>query len=243
MDIPVRPSGRSIDWLHQTATLCTVSHMWVHLSIAAMAFVVGFSGAMAPGPVLTMTIGMVLKRGFRAGPLIVLGHAILELVLLALVVAGLGPWFALPSVKQGFALVGGALLLLMGGHMAMTASRATREALAVTASSGGTLSRAAGGPILAGIVMSLSTPLWVLWWATIGMGFVTQSLVHGLSGLTAFYCGHIASDLVWYSVVAGMVAGGRRICPPVVYRVLFTACGVLLVILGAVFLFRGIRAV
>lgn len=215
--------------------------MWSLLSIVVMAFVVGLSGAMAPGPVLTMTISMVLKRGFWAGPLIILGHAILELLLLALVVAGLGPWFALPPVKRAFALIGGALLTGMGAQMLRGARQATAEALAAqTTPAAGSPRSTIGGPVLAGILLSLSTPLWILWWATIGMGFVTQSLRHGLLGLAAFYVGHISADLVWYSLVAAMVAGGRRICPPNVYRALFSACGAMLGMLGVLFLWKGL---
>ena len=51
--------------------------MFSLLTIVAGAFVVALSGAMAPGRVLTITISETLKRGFKAGPLIVLGHAIL----------------------------------------------------------------------------------------------------------------------------------------------------------------------
>ena len=90
------------------------------MTIFAGAFVVGLSGAMAPGPVLTVTISETLKRGFRAGPLIVLGHAILEIILLALIAAGLGPFFQHPVVTTVFLSAGGAVMLWMGGRMVVT---------------------------------------------------------------------------------------------------------------------------
>ncbi len=55
-------------------------------------FAVGLSGALVPGPMLTVTISDSLKRGFIAGPLIVIGHYIAELALILLIFAGLG-WF------------------------------------------------------------------------------------------------------------------------------------------------------
>jgi len=77
------------------------------LTIFVSAFVVGLSGAIAPGPVLTVTISETLKRGFQAGPLIVLGHAILEIILLALIALGLGPFFEHPTVTLIFLTAGG----------------------------------------------------------------------------------------------------------------------------------------
>jgi len=46
--------------------------------IFATSFAVGFSGAITPGPLLVYSIREAIKRGFAAGPLVVLGHALLE---------------------------------------------------------------------------------------------------------------------------------------------------------------------
>lgn len=195
------------------------------------AFVIAFSGAMMPGPVLTATISETLKRGFWAGPLIVLGHAILELAMLVAVIAGLGPLITRPATMTLLGLGGGALLVAMGAQMALTAAAAAREALRTQADP----RRAVRGPILTGILTSLSNPYWILWWATIGLNYAALALHSGLPGLASFYSGHILSDLTWYSIVAAAVASGRRICPSWAYRVLLTACGLALVALGAYF--------
>jgi hypothetical protein len=51
------------------------------LTIFASSFVIALSGALMPGPLLTATISECSQRGFIAGPLLITGHAILELVL------------------------------------------------------------------------------------------------------------------------------------------------------------------
>lgn len=205
------------------------------LTIFVSAFVVGLSGAMAPGPVLTVTISETLKRGFKAGPLIILGHAVLEIILLTLIGLGLGPFFEHPVVVTIFMSAGGLVLLWMGGQMLLTNKRITTEALSATGT------ESPYGPILAGIVLSVSNPFWIIWWVTIGMGFVTQSLHHGLIGLLIFYLGHILADLTWYSFVSFSVSAGRRLCPPMVYRVLFILCGTILIVLGSVFIIKVIQ--
>jgi len=208
--------------------------MFSLVTIFAGAFVVGLSGAMAPGPVLTVTISETLKRGFRAGPLIVLGHAILEIVLLLLIAAGLGPFFQHPVVTTVFLSAGGVVMLWMGGQMVVTNKRTTEEALNAKGA------ESPYGPVLAGIVLSISNPFWIIWWVTVGMGFVAQSLQFGITGLLSFYFGHILADLAWYSFVSFSVSAGRRLCPPMLYRVVFITCGIALLCLGGVFVAKAI---
>mgnify|MGYP000862952647 CR=1 FL=1 len=79
------------------------------IALFITAFLVGLSGAMMPGPLLTVTIAESARRGFKAGPLIVLGHAILELALIIALLAGLSFYLKKPLVTTVISIVGGAL--------------------------------------------------------------------------------------------------------------------------------------
>ncbi|MBE3588674.1 MAG: LysE family transporter, partial [Thermoanaerobacteraceae bacterium] len=92
----------------------------IFLELAAIfstAFVVGLSGAMMPGPLLTVTIGESARRGFAAGPLIVLGHALLEGALVVALALGLAAILTAPVVGKVIAVVGGFFLIYMGWGM------------------------------------------------------------------------------------------------------------------------------
>ncbi len=210
------------------------------LGLFAGAFVVGLSGAMSPGPVLTATISASIRRGFMAGPLIVLGHALLEMGLLALIVAGCGKFLQQPPVPAVLGLVGGAMLVAMG-VATIRDSRGFMER-GMAAAEGGAAEGRGMHPVLAGFLLSLSNPTWILWWATVGLAFAGQAMAHGPLGLGAFYAGHITSDLVWYSLVSAAVAGGRRVAPPGVWRAVLVVCGFALCGLGILFAAGGLRS-
>lgn len=223
------------------------------LAIFTTAFVVGFSGAMMPGPLLTVTIGESARRGFSAGPLLVLGHAVLELVLILALVGGLSIYLTRTAVTHTIAIFGGAFLIYMGYGMARDA-RAGRVALDLEEAGGsdGTFAskeppaegagkgRSRMHPVAAGVLTSVSNPYWTLWWATIGLGYITMSLKSGFSGLASFFTGHILADLTWYSLIAAAVAGGRKFMSERAYRGILILCGVFLVALGGYFLYFGL---
>ncbi|WP_242965167.1 LysE family transporter [Petroclostridium xylanilyticum] len=80
-------------------------------------FLIGFSGAMMPGPMLGITIDGSLKKGWTAGPLAVLGHGILELILIIIMTFGLKDFFSNPTVAGLIGLFGGAFFAWMGYGM------------------------------------------------------------------------------------------------------------------------------
>jgi threonine/homoserine/homoserine lactone efflux protein len=59
-------------------------------------------------------------------------------------------------------------------------------------------------------------------------------------GVGAFFTAHILSDFAWLTLVAFVLATGRRIISRGVYRGILVTCGLFLLVLGAYFLYSGI---
>jgi threonine/homoserine/homoserine lactone efflux protein len=219
--------------------------------IFSTAFIVAFSGALTPGPLLTFTIAETAKRGFLAGPLVILGHAILEIALILALTGGLSFILTTTGVSHFITVAGGVFLLYVGAGMVRDAAEG-RISLKMYGQEGryGTRGEEPGmkqvsgvqrnmRPVLGGILFSISNPYWILWWATIGLGYITLSLQKGVLGITFFFSGHILADLVWYSLISAAVAGGRKFMSDRVYSGIIVACGIFLLGLGIYFLYYG----
>lgn len=200
----------------------------------AMAFLTGFSGAMMPGPLLALTIGEVIASGFTAALWIVTGHALLELVLLLLLIAGLRAVLARPQVRGAIGLLGGAALLYMGVAM-------LRDAMGVQIGVGSGHGLSWPRLLLAGVAVSLANPYFTGWWATIGLGQLAQTAPRSPAEYLSFYCGHELSDYVWYALVAALLLGARQALQGAWYHWLIAACGAAIVLLALWFLYNGAR--
>ena len=198
-------------------------------------FAVALSGALAPGPFLTMVIVRSLEKGPWTGPLAVLGHMILELGLLLALVFGLAGLLQQRVFMIPVFLAGGGVLLWMAIDLLLNARKMAASAFAPSSSGLGRLH-----PVLAGVVVSLSNPYWLVWWLVIGLGLVMQSMKFGPAGLAVFFAGHILADLVWYSLVSFSVAAGKKFIRGTVYRIIIMICGLMLLGFGGWFLYAGI---
>ena len=201
------------------------------LTIFASSFVIALSGALMPGPLLTATITESSRHGFIAGPLMIIGHAVLELALVAALLLGLAPLFQQPLVFVATALIGSVILFWMAFGM-------FRSLPSLRLSWEGDQTRR-NHPMISGILMSVANPYWIIWWATIGLGYILYSWRFGFWGIAFFFAGHILADLVWYSLIAAAVAGGRHFLTDRLYRSLIAFCAVFLVVFAGYFAYAG----
>ena len=209
--------------------------LWALAGIFATAFVVGLSGAMMPGPLLAVTVDESARRGAMTGPLLVLGHMMLESALVAAIAFGLATFLGNKLVIVSIGLAGGGVMCWMGQGMVRSARTMS---LRMEAEGPGRMN-----PVAAGIVVSLSNPYWTIWWATIGVGYVILGMRFGVPGLLAFFAGHILSDFAWYTLVSVSVAKGKRFLSDRVYRTLIMLCGAALILFGLWFFRTGIETV
>ncbi len=199
--------------------------------VAFSSFIIALSGAMMPGPMLAVTIREAAKRGFWAGPLVTVGHALLELALVLALIAGLGTIMQERLFLATVGLVGGASLIWMAVLM-------LRELPNLTISfdvdeDGGT------HPVISGIVTTATNPYFVIWWATAGISALTFGGTKGWAAPTAFFTGHIAGDFAWYSLISALVHFGRKLLTDKRYRVLVGSMAVMLLLFGLLFMANG----
>jgi len=184
-----------------------------------------------PGPLLTATISESSRRGFWAGPLLIGGHAILELALVAALLLGLAPILRLPAVFVFCALGGAVILLWMAWGMLRSLAKLT-----INWETG---PGRRNHPVVSGILMSVANPYWIIWWATIGLGYILYSQQFGFWGVAFFFAGHILADLAWYSIISAAVAGGRHFLTDRLYRGLIGVLALFLVGFAVYFAYAG----
>lgn len=209
--------------------------------IFTQAFVVGLSGALMPGPLLTYNIQLSYKKGFWTGPLLVLGHALLEAVLILGLLGGLGSFLQLNATRIALGILGGLMLLWMGADLIRTKSKHGTAANVEAAASGEMGAVTNLPPVLAGIVISATNPYFLLWWAVLGLAMITQAYTWGWFGVATFYFGHIFADLGWYSLISVVIVKGKRFISDRIYRWLLFICGLFLIALALWFIWDAFK--
>jgi len=210
------------------------------IGIVASSFLLGLSGAIMPGPLLTLTIERSATAGLRGGFFATLGHALAELVTVVTFVLGLASLVARPGVMAAVATGGGAILLYMGWGMIAQARK--NPSLSGLEDPGG---RPDGlfpwwKVSFSGALVSVANPYWILWWATVGTTYLLTWGGGRPMPVAAFYLGHISADFAWFMAVSAAVTFGRRLIPDRLYTGLLFMLGAALMLLAVYFIYSGL---
>ncbi|MEE4240834.1 MAG: LysE family transporter [Desulfopila sp.] len=202
------------------------------ITIFFSSFVIALSGALMPGPLLSVTISESSRRGVVTGPLMIAGHGLLELGVVAALLSGLAPLLLREDVFVAISFVGGTILLWMAFSMLRELPQ-LRFCFAAEEKRQRNL-------VAAGIVLSAVNPYFILWWASIGFGYIVYSARFGAIGIAAFFLGHILADFVWYTAVSYGVHKGKNFLTDRGYRRLMGACALFLGLFSGYFFYSGI---
>jgi len=205
----------------------TESHMQDLVTFFSLGLIIGLTGALAPGPTLIATINESVTSGWRAGPLVSIGHVIVEIGIVLLIVGGLGSF--IDSATWLISLFGG-LALIIFGYLTLSSARG-----AVIPKAGAGTST--GRPIIVGMLTSISNPYFWIWWLSIGAALLWSSLEAGMIAGLLLIAGHWTADVGWLTLVSSGIHKGRFFLSDRGYRLILSACGVFLLIFGCWFLF------
>ncbi|MDD3213095.1 MAG: LysE family transporter [Eubacteriales bacterium] len=198
------------------------------------AVVLGFSGAVMPGPLLTYTIQQALTTGGKSGFIIILGHALLELLLITLIFLGFDIILQSNIAQIAIGLIGGGILAIMGADMIRSA---IRNSVKIEINGGA----ASKNMVLSGVVISAMNPYFLLWWAIIGLGFLLNAYqAFGILGVAVFYLGHIFTDFLWYGSISVAIGKTRKFISQKIYRVIIAVLGTMLMYFGVTFFINAI---
>jgi threonine/homoserine/homoserine lactone efflux protein len=196
------------------------------VEMLSLGFLIGLTGALAPGPTLIATINASLKGGWSMGPRVTLGHMAVELLMVLLIVAGVSIIFG--EYTWLIAGVGGLALILFG-------ILTLREARTATIDLSAEKARPAQ-PFLAGVITSISNPYFWIWWFTVGSALLIGAYEGGIVLAVAFIVGHWAADLGWFTLISVSIHRGRFILGEHQYHWILGLCGAFLILFGVYYL-------
>ncbi|MDD5259814.1 MAG: LysE family transporter [bacterium] len=201
-----------------------------YISIFAVSFTIALSGALMPGPLLTAVIYESTRHGSKTGPLFILGHAVLEILMIAGIIFGFSQFISTPLALRIIAIAGSIILFGFGLSMLISLPHLTLLQT-VTPTKPSSL-------VWLGVTMSLTNPYWTIWWVTIGLGLVLAAQKQGWLAIIVFFLGHISADLGWYSLVALMIHKGKKFISDKIYRGLVLFCALALIAFSVWFVLR-----
>jgi threonine/homoserine/homoserine lactone efflux protein len=182
-----------------------VSHMGV-VEILAIWFALSLTGALAPGPLSAAVVMQSGKHGKAYGILPMVGHAIVELGIVAAIIVG-AQIFAFDPFTIDLLVGLGGVVIVFFGILALKDYRHKAPEEIVEVEEGPSVSSAIEATTQ-GAAVSILSPYFLLWWAAIGLSNVTLLIGELQVGVgTVFIAGvliyltHVSTDFLFGAVL------------------------------------------
>jgi len=152
----------------------------------AAVILISLSGVMVPGPLFAVTVAEGRSKA-TSGFTISIGHAIVEIPIILLLFL-FGSLVMEDSIKKVVSLLGGIVLVYFALNEIKNFGKYANS------------SRYRG--LMAGILMSLFNPCFIVWWFTVGFALVLMAASFGITGILMFIAVHELCDFLWLGFVS-----------------------------------------
>ena len=171
---------------------------------------VSVSGVFSPGPLLFANLALSKYGGFWSGIKIAIGHTIIELpviILLSLPFVVFSPVNMTFSIMKIISFIAGAFLIVFGIFYVVRIIRANDSPHSAINSS------RIENPYLAGIMFTSLNPFFIVWWTTVGVKLISDSisLLGHPAGIAFLFFVHIWMDYAWLGLSSYLASRGFNI--------------------------------
>lgn len=170
---------------------------------------VSVSGVFSPGPLLFANLALSKYGGFWSGIKIAVGHTIIELpviILLSLPFA-VSPINITFSTTKIITLIAGAFLIVFGILYVVRTIRTMGSPNSAISTSW------IENPYLAGIMFTSLNPFFIVWWTTVGVKLISDSIsqLGHPAGIAFLFFAHIWMDYAWLGLSSYLASRGFNI--------------------------------
>jgi chemosensory pili system protein ChpE len=196
------------------------------LTLFATAFGLGLILNAAPGPVFAETVRQGVRGGFRLALLVQIGSLVGDAMWAILGLASVGLLWQLEPLRVPIGVAGVAYLL----WLAWDAWRAAQREFVLSVTPDGIRRRQA---LRSGVLLSLTNPQHLAYWAAIGSALGTIGLRQPTAAHYAvFFAGFMVSSIVWAFLLAAFVDRVFRRMSLQWARLTYRACAITLLALA-----------
>jgi threonine/homoserine/homoserine lactone efflux protein len=171
---------------------------------------VSVSGVISPGPLFFANLVLSKNGGFWSGIKIAIGHSIVELpviILYSIPLIVLSSPNLTSSIIKFISFIGGISLIVFGIlYVVKTVSKNKNSNYIVKSSR-------IQKPILAGIIFTGVNPFFFLWWITVGIKLISDSieLLGYPFGIAFLFLAHVWMDYAWLGLSSYFAARGIKV--------------------------------
>ena len=194
-----------------------------------LVIVISASGVMSPGPLFAANVMYGLREGKISGIKMAIGHTIVEFPLILLLGIGFFSIESIPEIRTAITILGAAGLF---GFAILQIRSVTKQKFSLETKSG-------QGPFVAGILLSALNPFFIIWWLTIGLVLISESIQNfGIIGIVILFLFHIWMDYAWLFTIAAFSSKARNYLSKRNFKLIIIGLSVVLIYFGIDFLFR-----